>query len=388
MHYGINKILPSVFLVFFTLIFYGSESEAQGLYSGWYRLLYSPSARLNGMGESGVAITDEPSSWSNPAAPAMVVDRWNFTSSNYPGKMQWVPGSNDYTSTYNSFIIGGKMKSFSSAENEDAPSFLQGAIGYYRTSYKELERYEDRTETFSQSVENLSLSGGVNYYAQVMFGMAFKKVDFSSIDTSWYTEKGEDTVPDYGFMAKLPLVQIAERITGTDLSLGGLKSEFDVSAGVSWMNYQGSMDITDITKNGRYEFKSKFPQIFSKGMAVSFGSTYQGRIPINLFRCTLTRENGNVKGEFPLKRNGNEFWFFETVAVRDGTSERYFRLVTDGISFSSDGLMKAVAIYYGKRGGNRYIDYAARHFSFTWDRFHYQYFNSMKHSQFTVRFSL
>ena len=62
------------------------ESKAAALF-----LLISPSVRVNGMGQAGVALADEPAGYYNPGAAALSSPAHTLQSRFYLSEMPWLP---------------------------------------------------------------------------------------------------------------------------------------------------------------------------------------------------------------------------------------------------------------------------------------------------------
>ena len=73
------------------------ESRAGALF-----LLISPSVRVNGMGQAGVALPDEPAGYYNPGAAALASPAHTLQSRFYLSEMPWLPALADGLS-YNYF---------------------------------------------------------------------------------------------------------------------------------------------------------------------------------------------------------------------------------------------------------------------------------------------
>ena len=79
------------------------ESRAGALF-----LLISPSVRVNGMGEAGVALPDEPGGYYNPGAAALSSPAHTVQSRLYLREMSWLPAlADDMSYGYRAVQVAG-----------------------------------------------------------------------------------------------------------------------------------------------------------------------------------------------------------------------------------------------------------------------------------------
>lgn len=81
-----------------------AEQQAQAAL--WF-LAISPSARVNGLGQSGVALPDEALGYYNPAATALFARNHFLSGVRYTGKTRWVPRLSEHITYAYSGIQAG-----------------------------------------------------------------------------------------------------------------------------------------------------------------------------------------------------------------------------------------------------------------------------------------
>lgn len=361
-------------------------------------LLISPSVRVNGMGNAGVALTDEPSGYYNPAALAVSAKNGNATITTYSEKMDWLPALADnatYSYTACSFGIerslGERMRG-----SVVMPFTASGAIGYYRTALKFNDTVWGYDGTASgyltdEELANAFVFGGsARFIAEIGAGVTVKRAHSDLADTT-DTIKADATAFDAGLLGTLPLVDFAEYLRGEKLEWYGLRPELDISAGVVWNNLGRKITWSD----GSHD---PLPRNFTHGYAGTAGFSYDDEsFSLNLFRYTAVRETyvPRIDGESYAdvcndKKRGWEVSFLETYTIRGGKyddedGDRHYE--TEGYTISSDGMFKLMAGYWGKYGR---VDYVLSHTTVNWSRFEYSggVFEGIKNSQLSILFRM
>lgn len=361
----------------------GENSDIQFTSRGALFLLASPaSARMRGMGDAGVALTDEPSGYFNPAALSFMASRWNFGTSNYMGKMELYPELEDggcFFSTNSFFVDGNKRVSWFGVADETNQPEIRGAIGYHSMEYEFNDEFFGNVARSTERADQVTISTGIRYLVEFGAGMTLKRAKMHYEDgTDGATGKG--VTGSFGLLAKIPIIDITEKVTRKTINDGVVRTDINLSAGLLWDNRFGELDWT----NGAKEL---FSRAFRKGIAVSGGVTYRGAVPLNLVTVTISRERSESDYWNQESNKGNELSLLETFTIRDGIVGKY--ITTNGIRISSDGAMKWFALSMDQGGGRNVMRYIAGHVSIYWDRYKYGAgFDGQKHSQLTILYRM
>lgn len=365
--------------------------------AGAFFLLISPSARVNGMGNAGTALTDESSGYYNPAAPAFFADAWNVTATSYVGTMKWFNSDNTRYS-YHSLQAGGR-KNFGGFRNGDvsAPVSLSGAAGYYRTEMINSDITNPLGGTFDgdypETAHNYVFSGSVRCIAEVGVGAAVKRVRCDYPGPKKVTASA--TAYDYGVLVNLPVIDLIEAATGERIESNGVAPEGNLSAGASWKNLGDDLEYSSKTIDD-----DPLPRVFVRGMAGSAGLVYRGAVTLNLFRLMFSRDvyKPRIDGKTVASRynddmEGWECSLLDTMAFRGGSyddDDGEVHYTTRGLTVSSEGLFKLAAIHRANHGKKGYIDYLLSNSAISWTRFEYsgRVYGGTHVSQLTVQLYL
>ena len=361
------------------------ESHAAMLF-----LLISPSARVNGMGEAGVALADEPGGYYNPATPALMAGRYFFGTVNYLGEMKWLPRlAKDIRYSYNAFQLGWSLESLSSISVKPGvyiPFSLSGAVAYYRSRLDlgeqvrtdEFGRISDTFHSFDKA-DNLVFSAGLHFILDFGVGVTLKRLT-SVLGPGSAT----GTAYDIGFQTRIPVVKAVEYF-GKELNLGQLQPKLNLIGGISWNNRGDDIVYRIDSKSG---YADPLPANRRAGLAVEVGLSWnEGKVAFDLFKATgaierYTPQIGGIKkrGTSDNKR-GYEFSFFETLEVRRGRyddNDGGRHLNTEGFTVKSDGVSKLIALLISRgsrdrpgAGIARWFGFVVRHLSLSWTKFEY-----------------
>ena len=188
------------------------ESTATALF-----LLISPSVRVNGMGQAGVALADEPASYYNPAATAFSSPGHTFQSRFYVSGMPWLPAlADDMTYSHHAAQISGGGELDHSSWWK--PTRFRAAFYGYRTKMDlgRQQRMGEVTGSFTsvETSDNVGVSLALRSVVEVGIGAISKRISSRFGDL-----KGAADAYDFGFMAVLPTTEAFKRLTGRELSL-------------------------------------------------------------------------------------------------------------------------------------------------------------------------
>ncbi|MCE2450164.1 MAG: hypothetical protein J4F35_17860 [Candidatus Latescibacteria bacterium] len=354
------------------------ESRAGALF-----LLISPSVRVNGMGQAGVALLDEPAGYYNPGAAALASPAHTLQSRFYLSGMPWLPALADDIS-YNYFAAqAAAERVFDGFLGLDKPTKLRVAFYGYRTKLDlgEQLRTNERGEvigTFNDAdaSNNIGVSLALRSVVELGIGATSKQ-----ISSNLGGRKGSAEAYDFGLMAIVPVVGVWERLTGREFILiQHLRPKLDVGLGVTWQN-RGDKTIryTDIL------FADPLPANRRHGWSGSLGMDWNSdSFNLAIGRVTFSKETyrpqvdgAHVTSLAEDDKSGFEVSIMETVAVRRGTYDDFdgeVHLKTSGWTVKSDGLFKFFAHQLDSTPSNSEdgaLQFLARHLSISWSRFEY-----------------
>ena len=194
------------------------ESRAAALF-----LLISPSVRVNGMGQAGVALLDEPAGYYNPGAAALASPVHTLQSRFYLSEMPWLPVLLDDASY--SYFAGQ-----AAVERGFDGGRLRAAFYGYRTKLDlgEQTRTDERgnpIDTFAsaEASNNFGISLALRSVVEIGVGYTTKRIssDLGSpgAGLEWGKAEGSARAYDFGLMAVVPVIGVLERFTGKDFIL-------------------------------------------------------------------------------------------------------------------------------------------------------------------------
>ena len=342
-------------------------------------LLISPSVRVNGMGQAGVALSDEPAGYYNPGAAALSFPARTLQSRFYLSEMQWLGEE-----TYSYFATQVAAERVLDGLPWKGPTRLRAAFYGYRTKIDsgELPRINEiGTFTATDASNTIGVSLALRTVVEVGIGATTKWIS-SKIDVL----EGSAKAYDFGLMAVVPIVGVLERLTGRELILNQhLRPQFDVGFGVAWQN-RGGETITYTDQLSAYPL----PVTKRHGWSGSFGMDWRsdsfsltlGRVTFSqeIFRRTYysyINEDSYVPSPAEHDKSGFEVSILETVAIRRGMYDDFdseIHLKTSGWTVKSDGLFKFFAHQLDStpsRSGGGALHFLVRHLSISWSRFDY-----------------
>ena len=341
----------------------------------------SPSIRVNGMGEAGVALFDEPSGYYNPGSAALSSPAHTIQSQFYMSGMEiFIP------IYYSYFDIQA------ATERVFDRTRIRAALYGYRMK---LDTKELEPDLFDEIADNIGASLAWRSVVDLGIGTTVRRYS-----ADYGVGKGSATTYDVGLMSIVPVVDIAKRYTERDFSIDHvLYPRLDIGMGIMWGNagkrnvnytYNTSADsLNPITSR-------PLPTAMRYGWSCRFGMDWQR----DLFRLaigemTFSQEISEETHESILdepyhlydeKKRGLEISLLETICIRQGyigkpppwgdsdgetdedRDDRFQGWKTSGWTLRSDGLFKIFA-HYGF--GPDTLRFIARHLSISWSRFEY-----------------
>lgn len=370
------------------------ESRAAALF-----LLISPSVRVNGMGQAGVALWDEPAGYYNPGAAALASPAHTLQSRFYPSEMPWLPALADDMS-YNYFAAQAAV------ERGLAGGRLRAAFYGYRTKLDSGEqiRTDERgnpIDTFASADVSNNLGVSLAWRSVVEIGVGYTtkwiSSDLAVIGAGLERNRAEGTARAYdlGFMAVVPVVGVLERFTGRELTLSQhLRPKLDVGVGVAWQN-RGGETIAYINGNQTDPLPANRRHGWSGSLGMDWNSDSLnlaiGRVTFSKEAYRPQIERVHITSRAKDDKSGIEVSILETLAIRRGTYDDFdgeVHLKTSGWTVKSDGLFKFFAHQLDSTPSSSAGDalqFIARHLSISWSRFDYddrgsQVFRGVGHS--------
>ena len=336
-------------------------------------LLISPSVRVNGMGQAGVALPDEPAGYYNPGAAALSASAHTLQSRFYLSEMRWLPKLADDRS-YNYFAA----QAATSLGRE--PTRLTAAFYGYRTklNFGEQVRTDGRgnllgTFTSAESSNNIGVSLALRSVVDIGVGATTKWIssDLAVVGAGLERGRGEGAARayDFGLIAIVPVVGVLEHLTGRELTLNQhLRPKLDVGVGVTWQNRGGEI-IAPIPGNQADPLPANRRHGWSGSLGVDWNSDSFnfaiGRVTFSKETYRPQVDGAHITSFAEDDKSGVEASILETVAIRRGTYDDFdggIHLKTLGWTVKSDGLFKIIAHFLD-------IQFLARHLSISWSRF-------------------
>ena len=346
------------------------ESRAGALF-----LLISPSVRVNGMGQAGVALPDEPAGYYNPGAAALASPAHTLQSRLYLSEMPLLPVLFDNMS-YSYFAAQA------AAEHDlpwKGPTRLRAAFYGYRTKQAlgEQIRTNERGEVTDTSTDvdasnNIGVGLAVRSVVEIGVGATSKR-----ISSSLGGLKGSAKAYDFGLMAVVPMVRVWEHLTGREFK--PFQPKLNVGFGIMWQNRGGEISYFDAS------FADPLPTNRRHGWSGSLGMDwYSDSLSLAIGRVTFSKETyrpqvdgAHITSLAEDDKSGFEVSILETVAIRRGTYDDFdgeVHLKTSGWTVKSDGLFKFFAHQLDSTPSNSKggaLLFIARHLSISWSRFDY-----------------
>ena len=315
------------------------ESRATALF-----LLISPSVRVNGMGQAGVALADEPASYYNPAATALSSPRHTFQSRFYASGRTWLPAlAEDMTYRHHAAQISGGREF--DGLSWWRPTRFRAAFYGYRTKMdhgRQLRVNErgDVTGSFTsaETSDNVGVSLALRSVVEVGIGAISKRISSRLGDA-----KGAADAYDFGFMVVVPMAETLKRLTGRELSLNHrLRPRLDLGFGLSWQN------------RGERLYGDPLPAHLRHGWSAVLAIDRSSDFPrYSLARVTFSKETyrpqvEGVKAASGAEddKTGIEISILETVSIRWGKYDDFdgqVHMKTSGGTIQSDGLFHYMA---------------------------------------------
>ena len=331
------------------------ESRAAALF-----LLISPSVRVNGMGEAGVALPDEPGGYYNPGASALSSSTHTVQSRLYLRERPWLPAlADDMSYGYRAVQLStGRAV----AASWGGPARIEAALYGYRTKidFGETILTGERGEvvgtfTSADASNNVGVSLALRSFVEVGFGATSKWI---SSDLGGQAA-GSARAYDFGLMALAPAAGILERITGWDLALSRhLRPRLDVGYGIAWHNRGPGVAYRvrpgyGLSLSG-YPAWDPLPANRRRGWSGSFALDWRPHaLQLTIGKVTLAEETyrPQIEGVQATSiaddyKRGFEVSILETISFRRGEFDDFDGEVyvkTSGRTIRSEGLFRYVA---------------------------------------------
>lgn len=350
------------------------ESRAGALF-----LLISPSVRVNGLGQAGVALVDEPGAYYNPGSVPLSSPTHTFQSRFYTSGMEWLPNLVDGSYNY----VTAQLASERELNDQFLGQGMSVRVAVHASRTKLDLGPVTRTSERGASLGTFQSKDTAN---QVGVGLALRSifdvgvgVTAKSVSSHVSPEEGEGNTFDYGVLVRVPLATIFETAISRSLVYKNhLRPELDVSYGRAWRNRGGDIDYGDFT--------DPFPANRNTGWAAAVGLAWRSEsLELAIGRVLMTEETyrpevDGISGpdEAEDEKNGVELELLETLAFRSGESSDYdgdVLLSTSGLSLRSDGIFKLLAARLENRNSvqdHKTLIYLLRHLSVSWSKFEYE----------------
>ena len=324
-----------------------SESRAAALF-----LLISPSVRVNGMGQAGVALPDEPGGYYNPGAAALSSPAHTVQSRLYLREMPWLPAlADDMSYGYRAVqVAGGRAVP---ALSWRGPTRIEAAFYGYRTKIDlgQQLRTNERGEvvgtlTSADASNNVGVSLALKSLVEVGVGATSKWI---SSDLGPTVGSARGRAQDFGLLVVAPVAGILKRFTGREPALGShLRPRLDIGYGIAWHNrgpdivYTGALQPDPLPANRRH------------GWSSSFAMDWQtDAFQITIGRVTLATEtyrpqiaDVQITSRAEDDKRGIEVSILETITFRRGKHDDFdgdLHFKTSGGTIRSDGFFRYMA---------------------------------------------
>ncbi len=344
------------------------ESRAAALF-----LLISPSVRVNGMGQAGVALPDEPGGYYNPGAAALSSAGRTVQSRLYLSEMPWLPElAGDMTYGYHAVqVAGGRVLP---ALSWRGPTRLDAALYGYRTKMDLGQRIGTTLEAWEAS-NNLGVSLALRSFLEVGVGATSKWISSDPGGT-----KGSARAYDFGLIAVAPVTGILQRFTGREPALSRhLRPRLDIGYGIAWHNRGSRIDYTGVIDD--HPLPANRRHGWSGNLAMDWRSD---ALQLTIGRVTFARETyrPQIEGIQATSladddKSGFEVSILETISFRRGEHDDFdgeVHFKTSGGTIRSDGFFRYMAHHLESTppGSSRdALLFVARHLSISWSWFEY-----------------
>ena len=376
----------STALVVVLLLAQGGPAEATQVQ------LFSPSVRVNGMGQAGVALPDEPAGYYNPSSAALSSPAHTLQSRFYLSEMPIFADASS-TITYSYFAAQAATERVFNRLSWKGPTRLRAAFYGYRTKLDSgpvaiPNETSTAIDTFfnAEVANNIGISLALRSVVDLGIGATARWISAEILGA-----EGSAKTYDLGLMVVVPVVDVVKCLTRWDFARNHpLRPKLDVGLGVMWQN-RGRAAITYIARQGPLVElnlipSSPLPATKRHGWSGSLGMDWSSdSLTLALGRVTFSQEISR-RTYYPYEEDayvptaerdnsGVEVSIMETVSIRRGTSDLlddYIDLKTSGWTVKSDGLFKIIAHFLDSKSPSSERDalqFLARHLSISWSRF-------------------
>lgn len=362
------------------------ENRAAALF-----LLISPSVRVNGMGQAGVALADEPGGYYNPGAAALSAAGPTVQSQTYLGEMPWLRAIAPDLS-YSYFAAQASASRIFDGFSRNGSTSLGAAFFGYRTRLDLGQRFSTDVKgnltgkyTSADVANNIGVSLALKSVVDIGVGATAKWISSDTEVPGAGLERirgeGSAKAYDFGLMVVVPAARALERLTGRELIWDRyLRPQLDIGFGAAWQNRGGAT----ITYSGR-PTSDPLPAVRRHGWSGSLAMDWStDSLSLALGKVTFSKETyrPQIKGAEVTDiaeddKSGIEISIMETFSLRRGNYDDFdgsIHLETSGRTVNSDGLSKLMAHLLRTAPaspGQNALRFLFEHLSFTWSRFEY-----------------
>ncbi len=295
-------------------------------------LTVSPSARINGMGEAGVAVVGQDSFWYNPASLGFLAGKYRFSASFFPIRSHYW---GDRTRFRNLQFLSASGSLLQQGGKSHIP--VSVGMSVYRTDFDAPTGNEIRTRTTADVVSlGISRSGGISFAV----GVTYKFVDIKTAWIDWDIPMGhyKGRAIDLGLMIG---GNIWPRQGSVDVRRDGFSVPFKL--GISWNNVYGDLERTDyaeISHNLLHEVRR---------IGFSLGAIHAAR-GLEDFSVLVALEYEEVFASLwrprPKLHLGIELAIEQVVTLRVGHVDEEDREgnISTGFTLSTKGLTRKAAV--------------------------------------------
>ena len=357
------------------------EARAAALF-----LLISPSVRVNGMGQAGVALADEPGGYYNPGAAALSSPGNRIQSQFYLRSMPWVRAlANDISYSY--FAAQASASRIFDGFSRKGSTTLGAAFYGYRTKQDLGQRawaaaanntkLDLGQQAWVEAANNFGVSLALRSMVDLGIGATSKR-----ISSTLAVSQGSATAYDFGLMVVVPVARALKRLTGRELIWNRyLRPQLDIGLGAAWQNRGGAA----ITYSGQ-STSDPLPAVRRHGWSGSLAMDWSNdSLSLAVGRVTFSKETyrPQIKGVEVTdiaedEKSGIEISILETFSFRRGEYDDFdgsIHLETSGRTVNSDGLFKLLAHLLRTAPaspGQNALRFLSEHLSIAWSRFDYE----------------
>ncbi len=352
------RLLTSVSVVLSITLIFSTEGQADVCDCCGYRTLetnISPSARLNGMGEVGVAIVGPHAHWYNPAALGLVANTHRAAFSFFPVRSSY---QKEYSNTRNFQFLSGSIGVLRQGEDSRFP--FSAGVAFYRTDIRQSRNLVFDGQT---RVDAASLGLAHRGLFELAIGGTVKRVYLDEIVTygSFAEHDLRSDAFDLGAMVRWSL----------DLERSGdtTRLEMPITLGTSWFNLgEDELDRwLPYAEPGGLQFDKRW----RIGLSVGLVQELSRRVANSLlfafeYERAIARYSPADADEFfhtGVEIGIEDALFLRMGQVRRLTGDRQLKSFTTGLTISSEGIFGTPTIDPSDTGSGGLMDKLVFEFS-------------------------